>query len=235
MSISNQLWRGPARAGGRRLRAGLLLLALVAMPVASWRAVVAAPATVAYDIPAGDLDVALNAYIGASGMQVLYETRVTEGRRSSAIAGRLPPDVALRLLLAGSGLVARRVEVETFSITLAPVVEGEQAAPVAFSRPFVGALQARVIESLCRDDRTRPGDYRIAFELWISPAGTVERSALVGSTGNAARDEALRRALQGMAVRLARPPDLPQPVIVAIAPRPPTASSDCRPTLSGSQ
>ena len=109
------------------------------------------------------------------------------------------------------------------------------AAPVARNRPFVGALQAKVIESLCRDARTRPGDYRIAFELWIAPDGTLARSALVGSTGSAERDDALRRALQGIAVRVVPPADLPQPVIVAIAPRPMAATSDCRPTLSGSQ
>lgn len=229
-------WTGLAIAGGwRRTRAVLLVLA-IATAIMSLRTIAAAPATVTYDIPAGDLDAALNAYIDVSGMQVLYETRLTAGRRSGAVTGRLPPDVALRMLLAGSGLVARRVEVETFSITLAPAVAGDSAAaPVARNRPFVGALQAKVIESLCRDARTRPGDYRIVFELWIAPDGTLARNALVGSTGSAERDEALRRALQGIAVRVVPPADLPQPVIVAIAPRPMAATSDCRPTLSGSQ
>lgn len=196
----------------------------------------AEPATVAYDIPAQGLDAALNAYIDASGMQVLYETRLTEGRRSVAVKGRLAPDAALRMLLAGSGLVARRVEVDTFSITAPPRGDGAGlAVPVARERPFVGALQARVIESLCRDARTRPGDYRIAFELWVGPTGAVERSALIGSTGSTERDDALQQALQGIVVRAPPPADLPQPVIMTIARRPVAAGSDCRPALPASR
>ncbi|MEW6642877.1 MAG: TonB-dependent outer membrane receptor [Pseudomonadota bacterium] len=212
-----------------------ILLVIVSATGGMWR-VVAEPAIIAYDIPAQDLDGALNAYIGASGMQVLYETRLTAGRRSTTVKGRLAPDVALRTLLVGSGLVARRIEVETFSITEAPRAEGAgQAAPVARDRPFVGALQARVIESLCRDARTRPGDYRIALELWIGATGAVERSGLIGSTGSAERDDALLQVLQGVVVRPPPPADLQQPVIMTIARRPPGGGGDCRPASSAWQ
>jgi len=217
-------------------RGGLLAVLLAIAAVVGGASGRAAEPVVAFDIPAQDLDAALNAYIGASGMQVLYETRLTEGRRSVAVKGRLAPDVALRTLLAGSGLVARRIEVETFSITAAPRLEGTgQAMPVARDRPFVGALQARVIENLCRDVRTRPGEYRIAFELWIDTTGTVTRSTLIGSTGSTERDDALLQVLQGVAVRAAPPADLAQPVIMTIARRSPGEPGDCRPTPRGSQ
>ncbi|MGO4717374.1 STN domain-containing protein [Bradyrhizobium sp. 2TAF24] len=220
-------------AGARGGVLAMLLAIAIASGGASGRA---AEPIVAFDIPAGDLDAALNAYIGASGMQLLYETRLTEGRHSSAVKGRLAPDVALRMLLAGSGLVARRIEVETFSITVAPRSDGMgQAIPVARDRPFVGALQATVIDSLCRDARTRPGDYRIAFELWIDAAGAVARSSLIGSTGSRERDDALRQALLGVTVRAAPPADLPQPVIMTIARRSPGEPGDCRPTVRGAQ
>jgi len=185
-----------------------------------------APAAV-YDIAPQPLDSALDAYIRASGSQVFYETALTANRRSAAVKGRLTPAAALEALLAGSGLAARRTDVDAFVITLAPRPAGTSAATVAPDRNWLGILQKGVLAALCRNPQTRPGGYRIAIELWIAPDGIIQRSALVGTTGDAMRDAALTATLQGTAIGAPPPAGAPQPFIIAIAPRPPRETGDC--------
>jgi hypothetical protein len=184
--------------------------------------------TVAYDIPAQALDSALETYIRVSGAQVFYETALTAGRRSAEVKGRFAPDAALRVLLMGTGLVGRLTDVDAFSIV--PANKQHAGAPVTtFARDsrFVNALQAKVLKALCGNSQTRPGSYKIAFELWIGPAGRIQSSALVGSTGDAARDAALITALQDLAVDEALPIGLPQPIIMSILARAPSETGDC--------
>ena len=63
-----------------------------------------------FDIPAQRLADALRAYSEATGRDVIAASQLLEGRRSSAVRGRLSPDAALTRLLAGTGLVAERVD-----------------------------------------------------------------------------------------------------------------------------
>jgi hypothetical protein len=184
--------------------------------------------TAAYDIPAQALDTALNTYIQVSGAQVFYETALTTGLRSAEVKGRFAPDAALRALLMGTGLVGRVTDVDAFSVI--PATKLHAAAPVtAFARDsrFVNALQANVLKTLCGNSQTRPGSYKIAFELWMGPTGSVQSSALVGSTGDAARDAALIKALQAVAVDEALPIGMPQPIIMSIVARAPQETGDC--------
>lgn len=183
---------------------------------------------VAYDIPSQALDSALNTYIRVSGAQVFYETALTTGRRSAEVKGRFAPDAALRVLLMGTGLVGRLTDVDAFSIIPANK-QHVGAAVTAFARDsrFVNALQANVLKALCGNSQTRPGSYKIAFELWIGPAGRIQSSALVGSTGDAARDAALIKALQDVAVDEAMPLGMPQPIIMSILSRAPGETGDC--------
>src|SRR5690606_23373555 len=63
-----------------------------------------------FNIPAQRLADALRAYSEATGRDVIAASQLLEGRRSSAVRGRLSPDEALARLLAGTGLVAERVD-----------------------------------------------------------------------------------------------------------------------------
>jgi hypothetical protein len=181
--------------------------------------------TIAYDIPAQALDSALAAYIRISGAQVFYETDLTAGLQSTPVKGQFPPDLALRALLEGTRLIGRRTDIDAFIITPASREDpGASVTAFAWGSPFVSALQTGVLSALCRNSKTRPGNYKIAFELWIAPTGAVQRSALVGSTSDVARDAALVSTLQGITLGLAPPIGMPQPVIMAIAPR---DSGDC--------
>lgn len=183
--------------------------------------------SIEFDIPAQGLDSALDRYVRTSGAQLLYETSLAAGRRSPGVKGRLTTEAALRALLAGSGLVGMRADVDAFIITPATRTEAAITAPRAPDSRFLGALQARMLSALCGDARTRPGAYRVALELWITPGGTIRRGALLGSTGDETRDAALIEALRGLEIGATPPPALPQPVILAIAPKPPRETGDC--------
>lgn len=187
-----------------------------------------APAATAYDIPAQALDRALSDYIGLSGAQVLYETAIAAGRRSNGVKGEFSPQAALATLLAGTGLVALRIDIDAFVIHPAPANTVDPLA--AGSGPdvrFLSALQAGVLKALCGDPRTRPGGYKVGLELWIASNGTIHHSTLFGSTGDAARDALLSDTLRGKTISIGPPSNLPQPIILTIAPRSRHQTGDC--------
>ncbi|WP_143149267.1 secretin and TonB N-terminal domain-containing protein [Hyphomicrobium sp. CS1BSMeth3] len=182
-----------------------------------------------YDIPAQHLDSALDRYIRVSGMQVLYEAITTAKRRSAPVNGRFTPEAALTTLLGGTGLTAVRTDFNAF-IIVRPSPENPgigNGTPPRPSTQFLAALQRGVLDALCRNTSTRPGDYRLAIELWISQTGAIERSALIGSTGNLARDEMLVAALRGAKIGMAPPANVPQPLVLTIAQRSPRQTGDC--------
>lgn len=60
---------------------------------------------------------------------------------------------------------------------------------------------------LSRDDEVRrAGDYRVSVALWLNPDGSVARWQLLGSTGQAQADEALKKALSRFKGFRAAPP-----------------------------
>lgn len=202
----------------------LILLVLVAAATATAHEAVERD----YDIPAQPLEAALKAYTVVSGAQLLYETALTAGRRSSEVKGRLGSDSALQALLAGSGLTGRRTDVDAFIIVPVPAEQAGGSLPVvAPDARFLGALQTGVVDALCRNPQTRPGAYRIALELWVAPSGRVQRAGLIGSTGDGVRDAALISALQSATIPLAPPSGVPQPFVLAIASRTPADTGDC--------
>lgn len=60
-----------------------------------------------YDLPAQPLADALEAVATRSQISIAFEPGVVSTRRSRRMTGRFPPQIALRGILAGSGLVAR--------------------------------------------------------------------------------------------------------------------------------
>lgn len=181
-----------------------------------------------YDIAAQPLDAALDLYIRSSGTQVFYETALTAGLTARPVNGRFTSDAALLGLLAGSGLIARRTASDAFIIMPAPRRQEALAGTAAIpGLPFMMALQKSVVDALCRSERTRPGSYRVAVEVWIAPSGVIQRTSLVGSTGDVEKDRALATALNGISIQTAPPANSPQPFILSIGARPPVQTGDC--------
>ncbi|MDM4766645.1 TonB-dependent receptor [Pelomonas sp. SE-A7] len=60
-----------------------------------------------FDIPAGDLKAALDAYAAQSGAQLIYKAEDVRGRTTKGLRSDLPPAEALRKLLEGTSLAVR--------------------------------------------------------------------------------------------------------------------------------
>lgn len=191
-------------AGGRMAQAESLLLSL--------------------DLPAQDLEHALQAYSRATGMAVLVDRELTRGRRSIGVRGRFTAQEALAMLLTGSGLMARYARSDAFTlqtpqVSQLPPTKGAAARSAArINNSYATALQQAIETSLCRSPLTRPGSFRALVQVWVNPNGVIEHSRLVSSTGDEQRDEALVRSLSAARVQRPAPSSLRQPVTLLLMP-----------------
>ncbi|MCS3516051.1 TonB family C-terminal domain-containing protein [Pseudomonas grimontii] len=176
------------------------------------------------NLPAQDLEHALQAYSRATGMAVLVDRELTRGRRSISVRGRFTPQEALAMLLTGSGLMARYARSDAFTLQLPevsqpPATRGAAARNAArINNSYATALQQAIETSLCRSPLTRPGSFRALVQVWVNPQGLIEHSRLVSSTGDEQRDEALVRSLGTARVERPAPSSLRQPVTLLLMP-----------------
>ncbi|WP_339533069.1 TonB-dependent siderophore receptor [Pseudomonas mucidolens] len=99
----------PIQPLARALRRGLFVSVLATVSVVPTFVQAEEPAGQAlrqYDIPAGNLDQALNRFASASGILLSVDATLTDGKRSPGLQGRYATGPGLERLLAGSGLVA---------------------------------------------------------------------------------------------------------------------------------
>lgn len=102
-----QAGRNGLQSGGKLLLASTAFV--LASSVISSASLAHAQSTqqISFAIPAGPLDSALTRFGASSGIQVLYDSSVTAGRRTSGISDTLPPEAALGQLLGDTGLTYR--------------------------------------------------------------------------------------------------------------------------------
>ncbi|KGE69908.1 MULTISPECIES: secretin and TonB N-terminal domain-containing protein [Pseudomonas] len=176
------------------------------------------------NLPAQDLEYALQAYSRATGMAVLVDRELTRGRRSIGVRGRFTAQEALAMLLTGSGLMARYARSDAFTlqtpqVSQPPPTKGAAARSAArINNSYATALQQAIETSLCRSPLTRPGSFRALVQVWVNPGGVIEHSRLVSSTGDEQRDEALVRSLSAARVQRPAPSSLRQPVTLLLMP-----------------
>ena len=213
------------KAGGeqgawRRVACALVLLLLLA----GGRPAQAESPLLSLNLPAQDLEHALQAYSRATGMAVLVDRELTRGRRSIGVRGRFTAQEALAMLLTGSGLMARYARSDAFTlqtpqVSPPPPTQGAAARSAArINNSYATALQQAIETSLCRSPLTRPGSFRALVQLWVSPEGLIEYSRLVSSTGDEQRDEALVRNLSAARVERPAPSSLRQPMTLLLMP-----------------
>lgn len=77
-----------------------------------------------FSIAAQPLPAAINTFIRATGWQVGYSTRITDGLRSTAVSGSMPPAQALRTLLSGTGISVRFTGANTATLVSPSVAAG---------------------------------------------------------------------------------------------------------------
>ncbi len=226
---------GEQKAWRRGVCALVLLLLL-----AGGRAARADSPLLSLNLPAQDLEHALQAYSRATGMAVLVDRELTRGRRSISVRGRFTAQEALAMLLTGSGLMARYARDDAFTLQLPEVspphvTRGETARRAAqINSSYATALQRAIEVSLCRSSLTRPGSFRALVQVWVNPQGMIEHSRLVSSTGDEQRDEALVRSLSTARVERPAPSSLRQPLTLLLMPDTTGTRMDCTTGKGGS-
>ncbi|HDS1038897.1 TPA: hypothetical protein QDZ42_001913 [Stenotrophomonas maltophilia] len=191
-----------------------------------------------FDIPSQPLAQALQQFGEHTGLAVLVDTRLLQDRRSAPVTGELLQGEALRQMVAGTGLVPRRVEQGAFTL----VADGERKEttqvaqePAATALPralaiaprAAGAIQRGLEQALCASVATRPGSYEATVRFQLDRSQRLQQVELLQGTGDGPRDAALVRQLQG--VRLpGMPHDLPQPVTVRLLPASAQRSVPCQ-------
>jgi hypothetical protein len=191
------------------------LLVGVGLALSGHGAVSETQSPIQFAIEAQPLATALDTYGAISGVELYYDGSLAIGRRSHPIEGRLVPDVALRQMLTGSGLVARATGANSFTITLG---DSSRLAS-AIHQPYFATIQSRVSQVLCGQAETRPGGVDLLLQLWIAPTGTVQRAQLLDVPKGDARESAYAAALRGVSIGAAPPVELPQPITMAILAR----------------
>jgi hypothetical protein len=173
---------------------------------------------VALDIPTQPLATALEHFMEATNVAVVVDAAVTAGRVSAAVQGSFSPDEALRVLLTGTDLGPRPIGARAYTLVLLPRTAASRP-PSRFVN-YAAAIQQAVTNALCRRDETRPTHYRAVIRLWLSPGGEVIRVELAHTTGSSSLDLAIGDSLERLDVGAPTPNGLPQPVKLAILPRP---------------
>ncbi|WP_349644721.1 MULTISPECIES: STN domain-containing protein [unclassified Bradyrhizobium] len=177
----------------------------------------AAEPLVTFDIPAQPLETALGAYGTATGIQLLFDPTLTDGRRTPGLKGTFAAASALNRLLAGSGLAARMIGDAGFTLVALPARGPDDVSPtVQRFNTYSAALQGAMRGALCRVRDAAPGPYRVLVRLWITSSGATERAELLTSSGDERRDGLLVGSLRTLSVGMP-PRDLPQPVTLLAA------------------
>jgi protein TonB len=85
---------------------------------------------------------------------------------------------------------------------------------------YAGLLKNEILDRLGDDRKARSGSYSVVVRLWVRRDGTVEKSSLMGSTGDKDRDRAIEIALSQLTrISQAPPADMPQPISLRIVSR----------------
>lgn len=85
------------------------------------------------------------------------------------------------------------------------------------SKSFERKLKQGINQILEENEALRKLTYQVVVKLWLDPAGRIERTELVGSTGNSETDQALQLALApGKSTGVFPGDDLPQPIKMKI-------------------
>lgn len=172
------------------------------------QAVAAAMSLPVFDIPSQPLAAALNQYGALADQPAVFVSSMVAGRTSTAVYGRYTPEVALRLLLQGTGLSFEKLT-SRFGTTFMLKQDGPPTPRVSLStfyslRNYPGMIQARIQEALCATPMVMPGSIDAVFRFQIDGEGRLHDAVLIDSTGSVHRDAALLDAVRQ--VRMGVPP-----------------------------
>jgi periplasmic protein TonB len=84
---------------------------------------------------------------------------------------------------------------------------------------YAGKVQTAVQDALSRNQTLAQAEFTNRIKVWADATGRVIRIKLELSTGNAAIDQAINEALDGLQLKEAPPNDMPMPILMRIVAR----------------
>ncbi len=148
--------RKPGHLSGARklaLLAGTMLMLQAGGAAVAQTAAPAEKTRQAISIPAGPLTQALNRLAAQSGLQILFDAELAQGKTTRGVKGTLTPAQALKALLAGTGLSARfagqnQILLSSDSAAAAAAPAGEEDGEILLDLITIyGAKNARTLDS----------------------------------------------------------------------------------------
>jgi len=178
-----------------------------------------------FDIASGPLAQALQQYAATTRRPTLYRSEIAVNRISAPLHGRYTAAAGLERLLRGSGLQIERFDdgaASGFILKTAP-----DAPDYHDPADYVAWLQRQIWRCLCGQRLAAPGAYRVLLHFRIDRSGRLQKTALLTSSGQAERDQAIRNALAALQLNILPPSMMPQPITLLIVPNDPQASLRC--------
>ncbi|MFA5964564.1 MAG: TonB-dependent receptor [Sphingomonas sp.] len=146
------------------------ILCLAAMPAA------AAAQQANFDIAAGDLRQALNAFARQSNREIIFSSTLVAGKRTNGVRGTLETEAALQALLQGTGLRAEGGSVLTLRKIAGSTGADKRRQPISFE-----PAAARMAQSGSAQDRPGAAASDAAAEPQESAAAPSEDVVVTGS------------------------------------------------------
>ena len=88
---------------------------------------------------------------------------------------------------------------------------------------YAAKVQSSIREALGSNSATRSATMNLQVRIWPDSSGRITRAQLVGSSGNAAVDQAIKnQILTGLQLPQAPPADMPTPIVLRISARKPS-------------
>jgi iron complex outermembrane receptor protein len=176
-----------ARGGGLQVLHSKTLKIVLAGGVCALALATAAHAQVrTFNVPAGDLRAALDAFGAQSGVQLVYRSDDLRGLRTGGVRGSIDQADALKVLLGDSGFVAQRQGTGALAIVRVGAARPQNGGAAAASEPLTLPAQvsevtvtggnirgadpgASPLELLSREDLDRSGHPTLAEALNTMP------------------------------------------------------------------
>lgn len=85
---------------------------------------------------------------------------------------------------------------------------------------YTGLIKDKMEEAISKDKDLASGSYKVIVKVWVAANGRIQKYELVSSTGDAQKDQLVKKALDDMPALSEGPPsDMPQPIKLKVTSR----------------
>lgn len=85
---------------------------------------------------------------------------------------------------------------------------------------YTGLIKEKIEDAISKDKELATGSYKLIVKVWVSENGRIQKYELVSSTGDAQKDQLVKKALDDMPALSEGPPsDMPQPIKLKVTSR----------------